>query len=220
MTQPMIRVIKVGGSLLECEQLPQLLTNWLGPADRGQADETSTQAARIDILVAGGGAMVDHVRQLDRRFALDSRTSHWMSVGAMSCTSHFLAGLLGVGLPRACWDELQAIAASGRSQRIVFDAQRWLTETERNQPGVPVTHDWDTTSDSIAARLARVLNADELILLKSTDLPSGIDWRMAAEQGLVDEHFPRIAAELPHVVWINLRQFHGAPAAESRVALP
>jgi hypothetical protein len=43
---------------------------------------------------------------------------------------------------------------------------------------------------------------------------------MAAEQGLVDEHFPRIAAELPHVVWINFRQFHGAPAAESRVALP
>jgi hypothetical protein len=115
-----------------------------------------------------------------------------------------------------CWDELHILAAGDRSEPIVFDAQRWLVETERSQPGVRLTHDWHSTSDSIAARLARVLNADELVLLKSTELPAGSDWCVAADQGFVDEHFHRLAAELPGVRWVNLRQLETHAAAEKR----
>jgi hypothetical protein len=48
------------------------------------------------------------------------------------------------------------------------------------------------TSDSIAARMAVVLGADRLILLKSIDMPSGTSWTEAAERGWVDRHFPRV----------------------------
>ena len=205
MTHPRIRIIKVGGSLLEYDQLSRLLTDWLAQTDRDQTNESVPTTDRIDVLIAGGGGLADHVRQLDRRFSLDSETSHWMSIGAMSCTSRLLASLLRVGPPRVCWGELHVLAGDC-SEPIVFDAQAWLVKTERSQPGVRLTHDWQTTSDSIAARLARVLNADELVLLKSTDLPAGTDWCVAGGQGLVDEHFHRIAAELPSIVWVNLRQ--------------
>jgi aspartokinase-like uncharacterized kinase len=216
MTRARIRVIKVGGSLLECEQLPQLLTRWLAQADHDHANEASEKVARVDILIAGGGTLAEHVRQLDKRFALDSETSHWMSVSAMSCTSRLLASLLNAGPPCERWDDLQVIVSGGRSQLTVFDAQQWLTEMEGSHPGIRLTHDWQTTSDSIAGRLARVLCADELVLLKSTDIPTGIDWRAATEQGLVDGRFLQIAAELPRVVCVNLRQFEDPPATASR----
>jgi len=212
-TYPIIRIIKVGGSLLEIEQLPRLLTHWLEHTAHDQASETIPQEPRIDILIAGGGVFVDHVRQLDQRFCLSLDSSHWMSITAMSCTARLLASLLDVDMPCKHWDDLQVVVAGDRSRRIVFDVQQWLAETERNQPGVLLTHDWNTTSDSIAGRLARVLFANELILLKSTDSQPGNDWRVAAEQGLVDEHFPRIAAELPRVVWVNLRQFKESTTA-------
>jgi len=209
-------VIKVGGSLLECEQLPQWLNNWLAQSDRERVGETFQREARVDILIAGGGGFADQVRQLDQRFGLGLETSHWMSISAMTCTSQLLASLLNVGTPHKRWNDLQAVIAGGRSRRIVFDVHQWLAERERNQPGVLLTHDWNTTSDAIAGRLARVLFADELVLLKSTDCRPGNDWRMAAEQGLVDERFPRIAAELPRVVWVNLRQVDGVSSAPLR----
>ena len=215
MTRARIRVIKVGGSLLEYEPLPRLLSNWLAQADDHHLNEASPRAVRMDILIAGGGALADQVRQLDKRFALDSKTSHWMSVSAMSCTSRLLASLLNMGLPCERWGDLQVIVSGSRSQLTVFDTRQWLAETESSQSGVLLTHDWQTTSDSIAARLARVLYADELVLLKSTDIPPGIGWRVAAEQGLVDAHFPQITAELPRVVCVNLRQFEDRRAAKS-----
>lgn len=212
MTGSWVRVIKVGGSLLECQRLPRLLAAWLPPVDEDHRGEAgSSDRPRIDILIAGGGALVDQVRQLDQRFALDAETSHWMSVSAMSGTSRLLASLLKAGQPVSCWDDLQAVVAGETSGRSVFDVRHWLAAVEAEQPGVPLTRDWRTTSDSIAARLAWLLQADELVLLKSTDLAAGMNWRRAAKEGLVDEHFPLVAAELPCVLWVNLRDFKVIP---------
>jgi aspartokinase-like uncharacterized kinase len=205
MTRPWIRVLKVGGSLLECESLPTLFCTWLAQMDENNTLGASPAPSRCDILIAGGGPLVDQIRRLDQRFALDAETAHWMSVSAMSCTAQLLAHLLGVGQPVCDWQELQSLVTGKHAPQTVFDVQRWLGELEPIQPGVHLSHDWQSTSDSIAARLARVLSADELVLLKSTDCPPGIGWQAAAAQGLVDEHFPRVAMELPQVTWVNLR---------------
>ncbi len=61
------------------------------------------------------------------------------------------------------------------------------------------------TSDSIAARIAVLLGARRLILLKSVGLAADIDSGEAARLGLVDAMFPRIASELEVVELVCLR---------------
>ena len=72
--------------------------------------------------------------------------------------------------------------------------------------GTPLPERWNVTSDSIAARVARALNADELVLLKSVAWPDG-DIAEAARRGIVDEHLPRELRLAPNlqVRVVNLR---------------
>ena len=64
------------------------------------------------------------------------------------------------------------------------------------------------TSDSIAARLAQVVGARELVLLKST-LPLSASSRLSIAQAvacrLVDDHFPIAASSIQRVRVVNLR---------------
>jgi hypothetical protein len=68
------------------------------------------------------------------------------------------------------------------------------------------------TSDSIAARLAVRLGAQELLLLKSAPLPPGADRAEAARLGLVDPAFPAVARPLRSVRYQHLRD----PSASAR----
>jgi hypothetical protein len=75
------------------------------------------------------------------------------------------------------------------------------------QPGYAASlpHNWDTTTDSLAALLAQRVSAQELVLLKSCEVPE--QWRpgdrRAAE--VVDRAFAGIAHGLTCVRLVNLR---------------
>jgi 5-(aminomethyl)-3-furanmethanol phosphate kinase len=56
-------------------------------------------------------------------------------------------------------------------------------------PDIPES--WEMTSDSLAAWLARKIEATRLVLVKSTGAPSPLDPAALAEAGLVDRLFPR-----------------------------
>jgi hypothetical protein len=64
------------------------------------------------------------------------------------------------------------------------------------------------TSDSLALAAAVHLNATKLVLLKSTDIPPGTPWAVAADRGWVDPHFPVLAGgvDLP-IEAVNFRRW-------------
>ena len=67
----------------------------------------------------------------------------------------------------------------------------------------PLPCNWEVTSDSIAARVARELESCELILFKSV-YREATELGALAAQGIVDSYFPQAADRVP-VRIVNLR---------------
>src|SRR5262245_39135000 len=76
-------VVKVGGSLFDLPDLGPRLLRWL--ADLGEPHV---------LLVAGGGALVDAIRTVDRVQRLGEEKSHWLALRAMTLNGYVLADLL------------------------------------------------------------------------------------------------------------------------------
>jgi 5-(aminomethyl)-3-furanmethanol phosphate kinase len=187
-------VIKVGGSLFDWPDLPGLLGFDL--------ERRRAEGDRV-VLLAGGGRVADHIRELDRTFGLGDIRAHRLAVHSMDLTAHILTALLP-GL--VVVDELHNLDPAWEQGRIpVLAPRRWLDEVDaRSHDPLPAT--WDVTSDAIAARLAVSVRAKELVLLKSAPLPPGLDRRGAARLGLVDPAFPDVSRDLDCVLYRNLRQ--------------
>jgi hypothetical protein len=66
-----------------------------------------------------------------------------------------------------------------------------FAERDELQPG-HLPHSWDVTSDALAARVAQILKARQLVLLKSVSLPRGLDWIEAERRGCVDHAFAKL----------------------------
>ena len=201
MTTRTVRVVKVGGSLFDMAGLPDALRQWL-----------TRQTPAFHILVAGGGAMADCIRQADRLFHLDAAAAHWMCVDVLTASAKLLAALVPQARFIPAFAELQAELQHGSESAIVFAVEDFLRNHEAMTPGPALPRDWRVTSDSIAARLAQALNADEVVLLKSIDLPSKQSRTSASAAGLVDNYFPVASQSLRSVRWVNLRDIDGREA--------
>lgn len=81
----------------------------------------------------------------------------------------------------------------------VFCMERFLLEQEPTIAGSSLFVGWEVTSDSIAARIASVLDAKKLILLKASGGPFGKNWQVLAADGVVDAAFHKYAYGLPNV---------------------
>jgi 5-(aminomethyl)-3-furanmethanol phosphate kinase len=185
-------VAKVGGSLLDVPDLRDRLRRWLA----------GLGTARV-LLVPGGGAFADVVRQLDRTYALGGAASHWLALKTVDLNGEVLNCLLGQRPGAARTEELarfweaKAVPVLGIIQFALVDKDRPDT----------LPANWTVSSDSIAARIATVTGARRLVLLKSTDLPAGIDWEEAGRLGYVDGYFATAVRQRPGlaVEWVNLR---------------
>lgn len=187
-------VVKVGGSLLDWQELPQRLTEWLQSGPAG-----------LHVLMAGGGALCEWVKQADERFGLGQERAHWLCIDALSISAKLLSHILS-DMPVI--DSLAAVRAlknegSGHVT-CIFDPGPFLETEDARQAGQALPHTWKVTTDSIAARVAVCL-AGQLVLLKSCDAPSPVI-EAASRAGFVDAVFPCAARPLPHIAYVNLRR--------------
>ncbi len=189
----MIRVVKVGGSLLNWPPLPSILQSWL-----------ADQPPAINVLLAGGGAFTNFIRQADRNFTLGEETSHWLCIDTLRVSARLLSSLLPDARLMISYQELLLTTKSASPATIVFDPHEFLINHESHLPGNPLPHNWTVTSDSIAARLAHLLPAHELVLLKSTNPPDASLASLAAA-GYIDSHLPTIASDCVPLRCVNLR---------------
>jgi len=184
----MLRVIKVGGSLLDWPELAPALRAWL-----------QCQPLASNLLIAGGGTLVEALRELDRVHGLSEAVAHDLAVRAMSITARFLSAILPEpvlvsDLPDAATAESHSIAVLDPVELLALSAAQKV-----------LPRSWDTTSDSIAAWIASRAAASELVVLKSC-LPSGHTPAAWSAEGYVDRHFPAAASGLSVIRCINLRE--------------
>ncbi len=200
---PLAAVVKVGGSLFELPDLATRLRDWLA------AEGNSGTGV---LLIPGGGRTADVVRELDRRHGLGEESSHWLALRALSLNAHFLAALL----PSACVVEDASACKQAWNKGIIpiLEGYEFARGDEGRAGCLP--HCWAVTSDALAARVALVVRARSLVLLKSTSIPAGVDWREAGRRGLVDDVFAEVLRQAPadlRVRAVNLRTW-GARTSE------
>lgn len=194
-------LIKLGGSLLDLPGLRGRLTAVLAAHPR-------------PALLVGGGATTDVVRRMDRVHGLGEEASHWLATRGLTLNAHIMAALLGDAVVVSDEPQMRGAWAAGKTP--VLDAFAFLARDERSSES-PLPHQWAAGSDSVGARISRMLNAAAYVLLKSTPLPEGIDAAEASRRGIVDERFPEEARHLPRVLVVNLR---AEPTTTTQMRLP
>ena len=198
----MLTVVKVGGGLAREAGDSALRTLCRAIGDAG--------ARHPLLIVPGGAAFADAVREHDSRFDLDAATSHRMAILAMDQFGWLLSDLIP-GAVR-CLDLASARAAAARGETPVLLPAALLA-------GDPLPASWAVTSDSIAAWVAGAAAPARLVLVKPVeglyrDWPPGGDplarvsvdelaeLRAAGRAAGVDEHLPEALRAAAVEAWV------------------
>ena len=208
MSKTTCQVVKLGGSLLEFADWESHFWRWL----------RSSHCAQTIVLV-GGGAEVEGLREGQLRRGLTDAEAHWEAIAVMGRNGRQVAKKLlnAVDSTGLIVTRLEQLGRALRIQPLVFvDPLKLLREDEPYLNGVRLPCSWDVTSDSIAARIAELVGCRSLTLLKSTLPEAASNYSQAANAGYVDQFFPTAAAELETVTCVNLR----SPNLEYAVLTP
>ena len=186
----MLTVVKVGGGLARAAGESALLTLCRAIGNAG---------ARHPLLVVpGGAAFADAVREHDGRFGLRPATAHRMAILAMEQFGWLLSDLIPGAV--TCADLAAARTATARGRTPILLPATLLAED-------PLPASWAVTSDSIAAWVAGTEHAARLVLVKPVaglyrDWPADgeplarlsvdelAELRAAGRAAGVDEHLP------------------------------
>ena len=201
----MLRVIKIGGSLLRSSSLARRVDDLLN----------SLSPAR-NLSIVGGGELIDAVRNLDTVHPFDQAKVHWQCVDLLRTTFHWLSNQLDH------WDACVTRKQFDQLCRACLDpatrdhAERHLIAVDsfyHRDLDTPLPENWDTTTDAIAGLLATRVRADELVLLKSCQVDESLGLIEAAERGVVDPAIARMEKVLPPVRMIQLSAERGPMTA-------
>ena len=185
-----MRVVKLGGSLLTQDKLVPTMLDWI-----------ATQPPAQTLVVVGGGEIVDAVRNLDKRYPLPPDQVHWMCVDLLRATHTYTVSMFPQWISINSTDELRSLVAltNPSTSLVAVDAfyRRELPE-DWSPVAKLLPSDWRTTTDALAALLAVTVKADELVLLKSCEIPD-FEINELARLGVVDEAMSILVSRIPRV---------------------
>ncbi|NRO94354.1 aspartate kinase [Paraburkholderia sp. NMBU_R16] len=162
-------VVKIGGSLSH------------DPVLRGWLTELAEVGGGRVVIVPGGGDFADKVQQYQAEWRFGDLAAHNMCLLAMTQYALMMQGLL---------PELVLASSEAKVRRALRDGRVaiWVpTALMRDEPDA--MSNWDTTSDSLAAWLSTMLNAERLIVVKSCPIELGEPIESLASSGVVDRRF-------------------------------
>ena len=166
-------VVKLGGSLNQDASLPQ----WL--------DLLAELGGGRVIVVPGGGAFADQVRDAQSQWQFDDLAAHNMAVLGMAQSALMLQGLCPA---------LQAAAGEQPLRRVLQGGQTalWLPlDLLRSRPD-ELTN-WGVSADSLALWLAQRLHAERLLVVKSCAFDTRRSLAQLGEGGVLDAEFAQRA---------------------------
>ena len=167
----MRRVVKIGGSLLLRNTLPDDLRRWFG-----------RQSPAESFVVVGGGELVDAIRNLDAIAPGNSSTVHWQCVELLDLTFEFFCRRMAAWHSISNIDSTDSIFGFEQTPTIVRVGAFYNRASNSSLP-----QDWRTTTDSIAAEFAKTINAEELVVLKACEVDDSYSLAEFSELGIVDE---------------------------------
>lgn len=172
-------ILKVGGSLVQSGRIDQVVS-------------IIAESQRAVVIVPGGGEFADKVRDLQAALHFDDGAAHRLAMLGM----HQMADTLVTKHARfVIEDSLEGLFLAIADGRIPI----WVPlPTLDGDDTIPAT--WDTTSDTIAARLAELLGGAPLALLKSVNVRPEDGANQLASGGVVDRAFPVIVARA-NILW-------------------
>ncbi len=190
-----IRVCKLGGSLLDEPNLSVRWQMWL-----------AQQVPMRNVIVVGGGPEVASIRQRWNAGLIDDLAAHWEAIQEMSVNAKIIQHSIPNSLFCERTEEFEKTAESAQKNRTVFlDVLLYLQTADCDFPEGRLPASWDVTSDSIAARVAKFIRANELVLWKSTSPPKPTTISNAQAAQFVDSYFNVAAEGLENIRWVNLR---------------
>ena len=163
-------VVKIGGSLLGSPELEKWLEIFVKYSDGNI------------ILVPGGGIFANAVREAQKLTKISDACAHKIAVLAMDQFGLVLANLNP--LLATAKTECEIDERTWQHRAIIWLPSHMVLADDS------IAQSWDVTSDSLAAWLAKKLNATQLVLVKS-DKPneSQLCLKQMTADGVVDEAF-------------------------------
>jgi aspartokinase-like uncharacterized kinase len=162
-------VVKLGGSFTA----DPALSHWL--------DLLAQLGGGRVTIVCGGGGLADEVRRLQALWQFNDLAAHNMAVLAMAQVGYQLHAMNPMLQLAPSRSEIATVLHKGRAAIwLPFELQREAPDARTN---------WGATSDTIALDLARELNAERLVVVKSCMIDPSQTLAELGAAGVLDEGF-------------------------------
>ncbi|TWT83717.1 Amino acid kinase family protein [Planctomycetes bacterium CA13] len=175
------RVIKIGGSLLLRKDLTRRMPRRIKEIAHGQPSQ--------NVAIVGGGELVDAVRSLDQCRSLDATQTHWRCIELLQHTFEIFHQWFPT------WHRIDSLQQLHGATDVGFVTDRPtlvnVNAFYNRENAFDLPTDWRTTTDSLAALLAKQVDAAELVLLKSCEIDGSRSTTELASAGIIDTTLPK-----------------------------